>query len=311
MNLSSATALIDIIHGPPLSILSSCLRGFLISKPGFDLIAADWSAVESRGLNWLAGQNDVLDIYRGHGKIYEHNAAGIYHVPLSQVTKDQRQIGKVAELALGYQGGEKAFRAMAKNYGLKVTSNEAESIKNGWRASHPYVVKYWYSLEEAALRAVSRPGERVNVSVGVGNPYIAFKVSGSWLWCRLPSGRVLCYPYPKIEQVETPWGQFKDAVTYMGVNSLTKKWERQTSYGGFWTENINQAVCRDFLAHALFNLELKGYPVVFHSHDEVICEVAEGFGSVAEMEQIMCRLPDWASTLPIAASGWRGKRYRK
>lgn len=309
MNLSQATSLIDILHGPPLSILSSCLRGFLISKPGHDLIAADFSAVESRVLNWLAGQNDILDIYRGHGKIYEYNAAGIYHVPLSQVTKDQRQIGKVAELALGFGGGKRAFQAMAKNYGVKVSSDEAEAIKLGWRAAHPFVVKYWYSVEEAALRAVANPGTRADVIAG--NTDIVFRVSGSWLWCRLPSGRVLCYPYPKIEQVETPWGALKDAVTYMGVNSLTKKWERQKTYGGSLVENITQAVARDLLAPALAAMELKGYPVVFHSHDEIICEVPEKFGSVKEMEETMCVLPRWASTLPIAASGWRGKRYRK
>lgn len=310
MNLTQIRDHIDLFYGPPLSVLSDCIRGFLIAKPGHDLIACDFSAIEARVLAWLAGEHDVLEIFDGHGKIYEHAAAGIYMKPIEEVTKDERQVGKVAILALGYGGGVGAFQTMAKGYGVKVDDFTADQIKIAWRHANREIVNYWYDLERAGFAAINNPGTKH--LAGYHRREVAYLVKGSFLWCRLPSNRVLCYPYPRIEPVMTPWDEMKDAITFMGVNSLTNKWERQKTYGGSLSENVTQAVARDLLADSLLRIsQLPEYSVVMHVHDEIVVEVAEGRGSLAEIKKIMSTPPAWAAGLPMAAEGWRGKRYRK
>lgn len=309
MNAAQALEQIDFLYGTPLNVLSETLRGQLIAEDGYEFIAADSSAIESRKLNWLAGQEDVLEIYRGDGKVYEFNASGIYGVPISKVTSEQRQIGKVAELALGFQGGKSAFQSMAKNYGVKVPDRQAEAIKVAWRENHPKVVQYWYALEKAAIAAVAHPGEKFGA--GAKGRQVIYKKQGSFLWCRLPSGRVLCYPYPKLEEFQTPWGEMKTGVTYMGMDSYSHKWTPQKAYGGLFSENVTQGSSACLLRYWIKALELKGYPVVMHSHDEIVCELPKGKGSVEEMESIMKTPPPWAAGLPLDAKGWRGKRYRK
>ena len=305
----NAAPLIALGYGPPMTVVSDCLRGMIRAEPGHDFIAADFSAIEARGLAWLAGEERVLEIFRGHGKIYEHAAAGIYGKPMADVTKDERQIGKVAVLALGYQGGVGAFQTMARGYGVQVSDERAEEIKTAWRKVHPAIVRYWYDLEEAAVSAVLRPGEPF--SAGATGREVTFKRRGAFFWCRLPSGRALCYPYPRIQSKTTPWGAPKDQVHYMAVNGVTRKWELSHVYGGLLSENVTQAVCRDLLAEAILRLEERGYPVVFHVHDEVVTEAPLGHGSLEEMEAIMSEVPAWAAGFPIKAEGWRGERFRK
>ncbi len=313
---------IDAMYGPVLDALSDCLRGMIVAPPGKDLIAADFSAVEARVLAWLAGEERALEVFRTTGKIYEHAAAGIYWVPMTEVTKAQRQIGKVAVLALGYGGGVGAFQAMAKNYGIKVPDAQANEIKTAWRIAHPAIVSYWYALENAAIQCLTS-GEAVKV--GPAGRQVAFKKSGSFLWCRLPSGRVLCYPYPELREVETPWGDMKEALTYMTMVDPARKlkilddpsssgsWKRVSTYSGKLAENLTQAVARDLLAEALKRLDTAGYATSMHCHDEVVVEVDSSAPEciLKTIEDLVAVVPEWAAGLPLAAEGWRGKRYRK
>ena len=307
--------LLDMSYGPIMDALADCVRGMIIAKPGHDLIAVDFSAVEARVLAWLAGEKHVLDTFRRGEDLYKAAAARIYGVPVTKVTKDQRQIGKVATLALGYGGGVGAFQAMARGYGVVVPDAEAEAIKTAWRQGHPNIVRYWYELEQRAIEA----------SYGCDSP--VWRKRGSFLWCRLPSGRVLCYPYPEIRTVSTPWGSDKDALTYMTVvddNTRRKgkilqdtaangNWQRISTYGGSLAENVTQAVARDLLRDAMFRLEAAGYPVIMHVHDEAVVEVPTSCDdrTLSQIEELMAETPAWAKGLPLAAEGWRGTRYRK
>lgn len=332
----------------PMTAMSDCVRGFLRAAPGKDLIACDFSAIEARVIAWLAGQEDVLQVFREGGKIYELTAAGIYGVKITEITKEdpRRQVGKVAVLALGYQGGVGALQSMARNYGVKlepalavlmrratqehlrmtefvynlnkhkyedITKEEfyaSDLVKQYWREANPKIVNYWDDLNIAAIEAVNNPGKAF--SAGAAGRQVTYKMSGSFLWAKLPSGGVLCYPYPKIE-MRAPFEDSikKPTLTAMGVDSYTKKFERYALYGGLLAENNTQAVSRDLLVPAMFNLEAKNYPVVMHIHDEVVVEVPKGFGSLDEVEKTVEVIPKWAAGLPIKAEGWRGERFRK
>jgi DNA polymerase len=178
-------------------------------------------------------------------------------------------------------------------------------LKHAWRGAHGQVVQFWADLERAAIRAVTEGG------VHRAGP-IAFKVKGSFLWCQLPSKRVLCYPYPQMQDKETPWGKTVQQLTYMSVNGVTRKWERTSTYGGSLAENVTQAVARDILVAGMHASEANGYPIVMHVHDEIVAEVSiSAARSVDEMSTLMSNAPHWATGLPIAATGWKGRRYRK
>ena len=300
---------IDMCYGPVLDAMADSLRGFICAAPGKELVAADFSAIEARVLAWLAGEEKVLEIFRTHGKIYEHAAAGIYNKHIDEVNKDERQIGKVAVLALGYGGGVGAFQSMARVYGVRVEDAKANEIKKAWREAHKKIVYYWHDLESAAINAVELG---CVCKAGPAGRQIVFKKSGSFLWCKLPSGRVLCYPYPQIKQIETPWGELRSALVFMSVNGVTNKWEETKTYGGSLAENVTQAVSRDLLAEALVRLEYNGFPVVMHIHDEAVVEITTSDeNAVHRVEQIIATTPDWAAGLPVSAEGWQGKRFRK
>lgn len=300
---------LNIFYGSVMDVASSCLRGFIAAPAGYDLIAVDFSAIEARVLAWLAGEEEPLSIFRAGGDIYLHAASGIYRRPISKADKQERQIGKVAVLALGYQGGVGAFQTMARTYGVKVSDEEAEAIKTAWRTANPAIVQFWYDCEDAARTALLSAGR--TTTAGSQGREIRFKLNGSFLWCKLPSGRVICYPFPRVEEVPTPWGSTREAVTHMTVNSVTKKWERTSTYGGKLVENIVQAVSRDLLAASMLRLEAHGYPLVMTVHDELVMEVPEDEGSLEEVEELAALLPDWAAGLPMKAEGWRAKRYQK
>lgn len=293
-------ALVRFLYGvDPMKVFASCVRGMLVPGKGKDLLALDFAAIEARVLAWLAGQRDVLAVFAGHGKIYEYTAAKIYNGRIETVTSEQRFIGKVACLALGYGGGRMAFAKMAKQYGVDISEDQAEVIKSDWRDANPFIVKLWYDLESAAKAAIRQPG----IAFGIPSKKIIFKVEGEWLLMRLPSGRRLSYLQPEMDA--------EGQVTYMGIDTYTRQWKRVSTYGGKLTENVVQAIARDLLVSGMFNLEAAGYPIVLTVHDEIVSEVDEGFGSVNAAARLMCKLPEWAAGLPVQAEGWRGKRYRK
>jgi DNA polymerase len=299
---------ISTFYGSPTGRISDCVRAMIQAAPGKKLIACDFAAIEARVLAWLAGQEDILNVFRGHGKIYEHTACGIYNVGhIDDITQSQRQIGKVATLALGYQGGVKAFQSMAKNYFLKIEDSKADEIKVNWRRANPFIVGYWYNLERAAIAATERPNNIFEV--GPKGRKVAFLRKGSFLFCRLPSGRAICYPYPKMKEIETPWGEKKRALTYKGEENYS--FITKSAYGGLIAENIVQAVSRDILAHSMFLCEQKNYHTIMHVHDELVFEVDKNFGSPEEVENLFCVLPKWAEDLPISAEAWEGQRFRK
>lgn len=312
-----------MMYDAPLSAVADTLRGMIRAAPGHRIVAADYSNIEGRVLAWLAGEHWKLDAFRafdngtGHD-LYKITAGGILHKRPEDVTKAERQShGKVPELALGYQGGVGAFSTMAANYGVDLTVPEIEAIRDGWREKHPAIKQFWYDMEDAAVRAVEEKGSVTRVGK------IAFKVAGSWLFMRLPSGRFLAYPYPEVREFEVPWGGTKAGLTYFSTIDVSKRgkivdddknsssWARIKTYGGSIVENATQAVARDVLADAMPRLEKAGYPIILTVHDEIVCEVPDDHGSVEEMEALMCSLPEWAAGLPISAEGFSDVRYRK
>lgn len=309
---------VEAVFGDGVAAVAGCLRGLFSSAPGHDLVCSDYSAIEAVVLAALAGEEWRLEVFRTHGKIYEMSAAKITGIPFEEFVRHKeetgdhhpmrKKVGKVAELASGYQGGYGAWLAFGADKHLN--EQEIREAIKAWRAESPSIVKFWYGLQDAATSAVQNPGQCFSYRG------MMYGVKGDVLYCQLPSGRKLCYHAPRLHPDVTPWGKRVLKLTYEGWNSDYKKgptgWMRLDTYGGKLCENVVQAVARDILTHALVNVEKAGYPVVLHIHDEIVSEVPEGFGSVEEFERIMVALPAWCSDWPIkAAGGWRGKRYRK
>ena len=285
----------------PMKVFSSCVRGMLIASVNCRLMCLDFSQIEARVIAWLAGQEDLVDVFRSGLDVYKVTAAKIYGIDIDDVDDDQRFIGKIAVLALGYQGGWRAFVKMAKQFGVDgMDPIFADKIKDDWRRANKMIVALWYSMEEAAIAAVANPGK---MYAGAPHKRILFKVQGDWLYMRLPSGRNLAYYKPRLNSD----GQ----VTFMGVDTYTRQWTRCKTYGGKLVENAVQAIARDLLLHGMFNLEAADYNINGTVHDEVIMDLENGFGTLEEAGELMCDLPDWAGDLPVTADGFEAQRYRK
>lgn len=305
---------VERVFGDAIAAVSGCLRGMFIPAPGHDFICSDYSAIEAVVLAALAGEEWRLEVFRTHGKIYEMSASKITGIPFEEFARYKKEtgqhhpmrkkVGKVAELASGYQGGIGAW----KNFGADefMTDEEIKENIKKWRAESPAIVAFWRGLEEAAILAVQNSGQCFAFRG------ITYGVKDNVLYCRLLSGRLLSYHSPVLIPDVTPWGKQIFKLTYMGMDSVTKQWVRLDTYGGKLCENLVQATARDILAHALVLADEAGYTPALHIHDEMVAEVPEGFGSVEELESIMATLPEWCKDWPIkAAGGWRGKRYRK
>ena len=296
---------LTVFHGDPMPLVADCMRGMVIAAPGHEFICSDYSNIEGRVLPWLAGEEWKIQVFRDYdagvgADAYLLTVARGRGISI-EASRPFRQEGKVEELAFQFGGGVGAMTTWCKTFGMVMSDEEKELRKKRWRQAHPAIVQYWRDLEHTAIRAVQDGGVQ-----RVGK--IAYVVNGSFLWCQLPSGRVLCYPFPQITT-----GKFGGpALTYMSVNSVTRKWERTSTYGGSLAENVTQAVARDILVAGIRNVEAAGYPVVMHVHDEIVAEVQINCGkTVDEMSTLMSNVPHWAASLPVSATGWCGRRYRK
>lgn len=299
----------DFAHKYPdvLGAVSSCIRGMLRAPEGKKLYCADFSSIESRALFWLADDVGGLEIYHTHGKVYESMAADIYNVKMEDIQKGsfERQLGKQAILGCGYQMGWKTFIDTCAGYGIAITEDQSKMAVTAYRTKFKRVKEFWYEAEAAAIEAVLKPGKVIQ------NGKVCWKKVGKYLFCKLPSGRKIAYYDPQIRRGETPWGDPKDLLTFMGVDSKIRKWTRQKTYGGKLVENITQAVARDFMAAAMLREEEAGYEIILTVHDELLCESDENFGSLEEFENLMAIVPDWGKGCPIEVEGWEGKRFKK
>ncbi len=284
-------------------VLKGMLRPALIPKPGHVFVVADWSAIEGRVNPWLAKSDHgeaKLYVFRAKRDPYIVNASATYRVPYEEVTPDQRQIGKVQELALGFSGGIGAFASMGKIYGVVIPDSEAQKMVNGWRAANPWAMTWWTAIENAYLRAMRNKG--VEFSAG----RVTYLYDGVHLWYALPSSRVLCYPFARFEEdgsisyLKAAWKPAADA----------KEWPRGRLWRGLACENVTQATANDLLRNVL--REFSEW-VVLHCHDEILLEIpeaeAQAFG--VELNNAMSTPPDWATGLPLATEWKVLQRYGK
>ena len=348
-------------HSVP-NIISSSLRSMICAAPGHELIVGDYSQIEARVLAWLAGQDDLVELFRNKGKVYEDMAAFIFGLKVDDVAKDsfERQIGKNSVLGCGFQmgadrfaeqvreqtgivldrGGEYWFHGPCGSWGPPVLyhpdgnydhSNTedwnccsmmsgpgpctrediAQKAITGYRTKNDKIVQFWKDIEQAAIGATLQPGR---VFTCGAEDRIKFKFHGKFLWCGLPSGRRLAYAMPEVRMKNLP-APYEDvekpALCYRGVNSVTRQWGMQWSYGGHLTENVTQAVARDLMAAAILRVEREGYSPILTVHDEVACEERTGTRELDDFLAIMNHVPRWAKGLPVASEGYTAERYRK
>lgn len=292
--------MLDMMFGNVPNVLSELIRTILIPKPNHRFIVADFSAIEARVLAWIAGEQWRIDTFKNGGDIYCASASKMFKVPVEKhgVNGELRQKGKISELACGYGGSVGALKNMGA-VEMGVQENELQGLINDWRNANPHIVRFWYEVGNAAMKAIK---EKTTVPLGK----LVFAYERGILFIRLPSGRRLSYIKPRIGT--NRFGG--DSITYMGINSA-KKWDRLETFGGKLTENIVQGTARDLLANALINAANAGYDTVFHVHDEIICEVPNGYGSVDELCRLMCIKPEWADGLPLNADGFECEYYKK
>jgi DNA polymerase len=332
----------DLVTDNVMELAANAMRGSIIAPPGKKLVVADLANIEGRMLAWLAGEGWKLkafaDYDQGIGSdLYKLAYAKAFRVEPESVEYVQRQIGKVMELMLGYEGGVGAFVTGAATYGFDIeemaegafdtlpgdVTDEAagflewtvkqkrptfglsdrafivcDSFKRLWRRAHPMTVDLWAAVKEAVQKAVYDPGKTFTVRL------LKVGCDGAWLRIRLPSGRYLCYPSPRVAND----GQ----ISYMGVSQYSRKWTRLTTYGGKLVENITQAAARDVLAQNMQPAEAAGYELVLTVHDEYLTETPDTDAYTSDgLCAIMATNPPWAGGLPLAASGFECRRYRK
>ena len=325
-----------------LELCSNATRGVIVAPSGKKLVVADLSNIEGRVLAWLAGEAWKLQAFRdydagtGHD-LYKLAYAKSFGVAPESVDKEQRQVGKVQELALGYEGGVGAFLTFAAAYGIDLEAMGAAAIdtlpelirdqsidfmlwqrdqgrgqhglsdtafvvcdgfKRLWREAHPAISSWWRELKDTAVAAVQRPGTTLDTRG------IKVRRDGAWLRLRLPSGRYLCYPQPQVSD--------EGVLSYMGIDQYTRRWQRIKTYGGKLAENLTQAAARDVLAYAMPRIEAASYEIVLTVHDEIIAEAPDRPEFNAQsLAALMCAGEPWTQSLPLSAGGFEAYRYRK
>lgn len=337
--------LVPVLYDDPNRALSNCIRGCVVASEGCHLVVADLSNIEGRVLAWLAGEQWKIEAFnafdRGEGPdLYKATYARTFGIKPEEVTKHQRQIGKVLELGLGYQGGVGAFLTFAPAYGVNldelavhvheaidhafwVKSSDAyewalskklthglkkntwiacDAIKNAWRAAHPATVKFWYAVTDAMVEALT-----TGKPCKAGGRITVYRPAPGWLAVRLPSGRGVCYPACRLPQD----GERCD-LTFTGVDQYTRKWQRIKIYSGRAVENAVQATARDILMAGLRHAEDAGLRPVMHIHDEIVCDAPDFLGlDDRDLARLMTTGIPWAEGLPLAAAGFTAHRYRK
>ena len=280
-------------------VLKGMLRPALIPSVGKSLVVADWSGIEARVNPWLSNSKsgvEKLSLFARGEDVYKVNAAATFHTDVDSVSSEQRQIGKVQELACGFAGGIGAFAAMGRAYGILLPEPQAKRMVAGWRMANPWATPYWQDLEEAYTRAMRNPNHEFSAG------RVCYMYDGQHLWYALPSGRVLCYPFAKLEA---------DGVTYAKAAwkpaADAKEWPRARLWKGLACENITQAVANDLLRHSLRQLD----DVVLHVHDEIVVETDKPEEVIKQMELVMCTPPDWATGIPLGVEVSTMKRYGK
>lgn len=291
---------LEMLYDSVPNVLSELIRTAIVPKKGCRFIVSDFSAIEARVLSWFAGEQWRLDTFTQGGDIYCASASQMFGVPVEKhgINGELRQKGKQAELACGYGGSVGAMKSMgAVRMGVK--EEELQPLVDAWRQANPRIVQFWWEVDRAAKTCVKQ-----HVPTQAGR--LRFEYQSGILFIQLPSGRRLAYAKPRMG--ENRFGG--EAITYEGVGT-GRKWERLETYGAKCVENIVQGTARDLLALALLRLEQAGYPVVMHCHDEAICEVPIGQGSVEEVNRIMAVSPEWAEGLPLKADGFETEFYKK
>ncbi|MFC5468435.1 DNA polymerase [Cohnella suwonensis] len=297
--------LLEMLFGAPPFVLSQLVRTAFVPSDGRRFIVSDFAAIEARVIAWLADEKWVLDVFKGHGKIYEATAANMFGVPFETIVKghanyELRARGKVAVLACGFQGGERALEAMDSK--KEIDPSEYPRLVQQWRDANPNIRKLWYATENAAVTAVR---EKTTVKLKHG---VQYRYEAGMLFADLPSGRSLAYVNPRLK----PDPNFdKEGLVFDGMDQVKKKWMCHRTYGGRLVENLVQAIARDCLAESLGRLDDEGYEVNMHVHDEIVADAEIGTGSVDHVSEIMSRPISWAPGLPLKAAGFECEFYQK
>ncbi len=312
----------ELIFGSLFEGLQTCIRAHLVATQGKTLFISDYSAIEARVLAWLANEEGVLEVFRTHGRIYEHTASLIYKKHIDDVTYDERFVGKTGNLSLGFQGGAQAYIKMCAKYGVDdVSYDYAEKVKEDWREANPNIVALWAEADAASKAAVTRPnkvfpvygdGHRFGRSSPRGiKPKFAYCFSKGDLKCKLPSGRRITYKNAEINEEMLPWGKLGQKINYWGLNSTNHQWSKQDLYGGRAAHNATQGTARDIMANALINIDSDPrFSPLLSVHDEIISEGSKDV-DMQEYDDLLLKLPHWAKGLPVACKGEKAFRYGK
>jgi DNA polymerase len=303
-----------LVWDEPIKLCSNAIRGCIVAAPGHKLVVSDLAQVEARVLPWLAGERWKLDAFAAYDRgeapdNYVMAYSRGFNVSPEDVTKDQRQVGKVSELSCGYGGAYAAWIAMGALYGFELPRHQVDEIVRAWRAAHPAICDWdtglWKKLDSAARQAIANPGRTF-----AAGDHIRFERWREWLRMELPSGGFLNYAAPAI--IDDPRRPGQDTVSYMGINNYTKKWERLTTYGGKLSADATQATAREIMAENLPWIEKRGYEPILLVHDEVVTETPdEDKFNAMHLNILLSRQPSWAEGLPLAAGGFETYRYRK